>query len=123
MNEIEKLKNSAGVKKASEKLKKKLKDEEKVSLKSYTLSKTEQQKDNERPSIDPHSIKPHRKGFRMSSVALRKLQKVYVARYSEDPSITHSALICEAVDLLFAKQSRKKTEKNLLSDQDDFFSQ
>lgn len=122
----DKNKQSIGVKKASDRLKEKLKEGEKVSLKSYTLSNSEdvnRHKIEKSSPKNPHEVKPHRKGFRMSSVALSKLQKVYVARYSEDPSITHSTLICEAVDLLFAKQSRKKTENNLLSEQVDFFSQ
>lgn len=119
-------KQPIGVKNASERLKKKLKEDEKVSLKSYTLSKSKDQtlqKEEKNSRKSPHDVKPHRKGFRMSSIALSKLQKVYVARYSENPRITHSTLICEAVDLLFSKQSRKKTENNLLSDQADFFSQ
>lgn len=112
---------SVGLQKASEKLKSKLKSDEKVSLNSYILSKTENQEEEKTPQ-DPHAVKPHRKGFRMSSTALNKLQKVYVSRYSEDPSITHSTLICEAVDLLFAKQNRKKTEKNYPPEQSDLFS-
>lgn len=122
---MSKSKQSTGIKKASERLKEKLQDDEKVSLKSYTLSNAEERtKQNEKNPLpkNPHNIKPHRKGFRMSSVALKKLQKVYVARYSENPSITHSTLICEAVDLLFAKQSRKKTEESSLPEQADFFS-
>lgn len=116
---------SVGIKKVAEKLKKKLKENEKVSLKSYTLSKTsEQNRQNEENSSqkDPHAVKPHRKGFRISSVALKKLQQVYLMRYSENPSITHSTLICEAIDLLFAKQNRKKTENIPVSEQADFFS-
>lgn len=116
---------STGLKKASERLKKKLKEEEKISLKSYNLSKTEDQERQSEENLfskNPHSVKPHRKGFRISSFALKKLQKVYVDRYRENPRITHSTLICEAIDLLFAKQNRKKTEKNPLDNQSDFFS-
>ena len=118
-------KQSTGIKSASEKLRKKLKSDEKVSLKSYTLSASKEQPSQEVKELlskNPHHVKPHRKGFRMSSIALKKLQKVYMARYSENPNITHSTLICEAVDLLFSKQSRKKTENNSLSEQVDFFS-
>ena len=117
-------KQLTGLKKASEKLRKKLESDEKVSLKSYTLSKTNEPPSQEQVllSKNPHAVKPHRKGFRMSTVALKKLQKVYVSRYSENPKITHSALICEAVDLLFSKQNRKKTEIDSDLEQSDFFS-
>ena len=121
---MSKSKQSSGVRKASEKLRKKLKEDEKVSLKSYTLSDAQDQPKRDPSPLkeDIHSVKPHRKGFRISTIALKKLQRVYVDRYSENPNITHSTLICEAIDLLFAKQNRKKTEKNSLSEQADFFS-
>lgn len=113
-----------GIEKAAERLKKKLKVD-KVTLDNYKLSdhaqKTPLSQNGPRSNIEErHSVKRNKCGYYLSNAALETLQKIYIARLSENKKTDKSSLICEAIDLLYAKQNRRKSEPKNFSEQPDF---
>lgn len=113
-----------GIEKAAERLKKKLK-EEKVSLQDYKISNSESKKCNDKKrattSIEErHRVKRNKCSFYLSNAAIDALNKVYIARFSENTKIDKSTLICEALDLLYAKQNRRKIDTSTNFDQPEF---
>ena len=114
-------KQSIGIKKASEKLKKKLKEEERVSLKDYKLSEAISVKSPELRSEERHRVKRNKRSFYLSNTAVEALDKVYITRFSENNKTDKSSLICEAIDLLYSKQKRRKIEFSNTPEQTDLF--
>jgi len=113
-----------GVEKAAERLKKKL-EVDKVSLGDYKLSEVKQKKPNTHKNSkasteERHRVKRNKSSFYLSNVAVEALNRVYISRFSENSKITRSTLICEAIDLLYSKQNRRKTDVSSNSEQPDF---